>query len=208
VYVADTGNNRIVRFSAAGSKELEWGRKGSAPGELYEPGGLAVNAGGRVFVCDNSNGRLVVFDADGAFRSSFEVPGWRREVFSEPYVALAADGTIWVTVPLAREVRAYSEAGKLLRTIGPNDVPGVELKRPSGLAFRPTDGRLLVSDIDGQVAVLNVTVPSTPPSHGPEVRRPPHAVTTPGPMAPQPHPTRDEARPLGAPLDDAARRTP
>ncbi|HVN31432.1 MAG TPA: DUF2298 domain-containing protein [Thermoanaerobaculaceae bacterium] len=159
-YVADTGNSRIVRFSPTGAKELEWGAKGSAPGELYEPGGLAVDAGGRVFVCDNSNGRMVVFDRDGVFRNAFAVPGWRREVFSEPYVALAADGTIWVTVPLASEVRAYSGAGALLRTVGARDIPGVELKRPSGLAFRPTDGRLLVSDIEGQVAVLNVGSPS------------------------------------------------
>ena len=156
VYVADTGNNRIVRFSPEGVREVEWGRKGNAPGELYEPGGVAVDASGRVFVCDNSNGRLQVFDRDGAFESAFDVPGWRREVFSEPYVALADDGTIWVTVPLAGQVRAYSPTGRLLRTIGARDVPGVELKRPSGLAFRPTDGRLLVSDIEGQVAVVDV----------------------------------------------------
>jgi len=82
------------------------------------------------------------------------VPGWRREVFSEPYVALAGDGTIWVTVPLASEVRAYSPAGKLLRTIRADDVPGVRLQKPCGITFRPTDGALLVSDIEGQLSVL------------------------------------------------------
>jgi DNA-binding beta-propeller fold protein YncE len=150
VYVADTGNNRVVRFSAEGARELDWGTKGSAPGTLYEPGGLAVDAGGRVYVCDTSNGRLEMFDRDGAFLNAFDVPGWRREVFSEPYVAVADDGAIWVTVPLASEVRAYSPKGELLRTIGARDLPGVELKKPSGLALRPTDGQLLVSDIEGQ----------------------------------------------------------
>jgi DNA-binding beta-propeller fold protein YncE len=177
VYVADTGNNRIVRFSAGGAMELDWGKKGNGPGELHEPGGLAVDAAGRVYVCDTSNGRLEVFDRDGAFVNAFDVPGWRREVFSEPYVTLADDGAIWVTVPLASEVRAYTPAGKLLRTIGARDLPGVELKKPSGLALRPTDGQLLVSDIEGQVGAVNVSnrataSPSPPPASGPAVRSP------------------------------------
>ena len=155
VYVADTGNNRIVRFSAEGTRELDWGKQGIAPGELSEPGGLAVDAHGHVYVCDTSNGRLQIFDRDGRFLSAFDVPGWRREVFSEPYVVVAGDGTIWVTVPMASEVRAYSPTGKLLRTIGAKDVPGIALKRPCGIALRPTDGALLVSDIGGQLALLN-----------------------------------------------------
>ena len=154
VFVADTGNNRIIRFSPGGVKQVEWGRKGNAPGEMYEPGGLAVDAAGRVYVCDNSNGRLQVFDRDGRFVNAFAVPGWRREVYSEPYVAVAGDGTIWLTVPLSGEVRAYSPAGALIRTIRGTGGPGGELKKPSGIALRPTDGRILVTDIEGQLAAL------------------------------------------------------
>jgi YYY domain-containing protein len=172
VYVADTGNDRIVRYSPDGAKQLEWGTKGKGPGELYEPGGVAVDKGGHVYVCDNSNGRLEIFDANGGFVGTFDVPGWRREVFSEPYVAVATDGTIWVTVPLASEVRAYSPAGKLVRTIKATDVPAVGLKKPSGIALRPTDGRLLVSDIEGQIAVVSLGQPPAPrvPSAPPRMR--------------------------------------
>jgi hypothetical protein len=119
-------------------------------------------------------------------------------VFSEPYVALADDGTIWVTVPLASEVRAYSPAGRLLRTIGAREVPGVDLKRPSGLAFRPTDGRLLVSDIDAQVAVIDVGArPLASPSPSPASR-----TRARGPQTPSPPPGN------GAPRDHAKRAVP
>jgi YYY domain-containing protein len=154
VYVADTGNSRVVQFSAKGVKEVEWGHRGSAPGELYEPTGIAVDPTGRVLVCDNSNGRLEIFDVGGRFVSAFPVPGWRREVYSEPNVAPAPDGTIWVTVPLAGEVRVYSADGRLLRAIRAGGGPGVELKRPSGIALRPSDGQVLVTDIEGQIATL------------------------------------------------------
>ena len=47
--------------------------------------------------------------------AGFPVPGWRREVFSEPHVAVDPWDRLWVTVPLAREVRAYAASGELLR---------------------------------------------------------------------------------------------
>jgi tripartite motif-containing protein 71 len=77
VYVVDTGNNRIVRFSPAGGKEVEWGKKGSGPGEFLEPVGVATDAAGNVYIADNGNGRLQIFTADGRFVGAF--PGLRSQ---------------------------------------------------------------------------------------------------------------------------------
>src|SRR5439155_1634044 len=44
VYVADSGNNRIERFSLGGSEAMAWGGKGSGPGQFTYPRGLAANA--------------------------------------------------------------------------------------------------------------------------------------------------------------------
>jgi hypothetical protein len=58
-------------------------------------------------------------------------------------------------------------------------VPNVELKKPCGITFRPTDGALLVSDIEGQVAVVGAgQPPRTPPTSGPPR---PKLRATPGP---------------------------
>ena len=62
------------------------------PNLLAAPTGIAVDAHGRVYVCDNDHGRLAVFDANGALVTAFPVPGWRREVFSEPYVSISGEG--------------------------------------------------------------------------------------------------------------------
>jgi len=93
------------------------GSKGDAPAQYFEPTGIAVDDKGLVYVADNGNGRLQITDRNGAPVREFAVPGWRSQVFSEPYVTLAKDGTIWVTVPVEKEVRAYSPEGKLLRTM-------------------------------------------------------------------------------------------
>jgi YYY domain-containing protein len=148
VFVADTGNNRIVRFSAAGLKELEWGGKGAQPGKFMEPMGVGTDAAGKVYVCDNGNGRLQTFTRDGQFVSTFPVPGWESKVYSEPHVAVDAQGTIWVTVPGAKEVRAYDSTGTLLRTITGSGVPGITFETPMGIGYSAAGKEMVISDLD------------------------------------------------------------
>jgi DNA-binding beta-propeller fold protein YncE len=152
VFVADTGNSRIVRSGADGAKETEWGGRGSGPGQFAEPEGIGIDEKGTVWVCDNGNARLVAFDRDGRLLRTIPVPGWKRAVFSEPYVAPAPGGIVWVTVPLEHEVRAYSEDGKLLTTIRPG--AGVLFDKPVGIVLLPA-GKLLVSDIENRLVVLD-----------------------------------------------------
>ena len=156
VFVADAGNHRVVRFSARGAKELEWGGRGAEPGKFFDPMGLAVAGDGRVFVCDNGNGRMQIFDRDGKFLQAFPVPGWRREAFSEPQVALDKEGTPWVTVPLEKEVRHCSADGKLLKTIRGQDLRGASFERPMGIAVAPSGGIVFLSDLAGELVRLPV----------------------------------------------------
>jgi len=101
-----------------------------------------------VYVCDNANGRLQIFTRDGRFVSAFPVPGWESKVYSEPHVALDAQGTIWVTVPGAKEVRAYDSTGKLVRTITGRSIPGVTFDTPMGIGYSAATKQLVVSDLD------------------------------------------------------------
>ncbi len=155
VFVADTGNGRIVRFDAAGTKQAEWG-KADGPGRLAGPNGLALAPDGRVWVADNDNGRAVLFTPDGAFVRAFAVPGWKREIFSEPYLAVDAKGVVWCSVPLLGEVRGYAPDGTLLATARGKDQPeGKRFAKPSGLALLP-GGRLAVADLEGRVVVISL----------------------------------------------------
>jgi len=46
----------------------QWGIKGDAPGQLNSPRSVAVSSAGEVFVCNNSDNCIQVFDLDGNFR--------------------------------------------------------------------------------------------------------------------------------------------
>jgi len=68
VYVSDGyANPRVVKFSRDGKYLLEWGTRGSGPGEFQLPHNLVADAQGRVYVTDRDNRRVQVFDGNGKF---------------------------------------------------------------------------------------------------------------------------------------------
>lgn len=67
-YVSDGyGNSRIVKFSADGKYLLEWGKKGSKPGQFNIPHGIDLDKNGNVYVADRENNRIQVFNSVGKF---------------------------------------------------------------------------------------------------------------------------------------------
>ncbi|HEY2767452.1 MAG TPA: NHL repeat-containing protein [Solirubrobacteraceae bacterium] len=64
VYVADSANDRIVRYDLDGSHAVLWAGPGSGPGQLSSPRGLTV-ARGVVYVADEGNHRVQALDLQG-----------------------------------------------------------------------------------------------------------------------------------------------
>lgn len=86
VYVADTWNNRIQKFSANGEFVTMWGQFGAAESayHFWGPRGVAVDDQGRVFVTDTGNKRVVIFDSDGNHLADFGGAGLGVGQFDEP----------------------------------------------------------------------------------------------------------------------------
>jgi sugar lactone lactonase YvrE len=132
VYVSDGyGSSRVVQFRSDGSfVRIIGGRKGSAPGELQVPHGVAVDPQGRVLVADSDNKRVSVFDRDGRFVKVIAAP-------SRGGLVAAADGTIYVSDVNAGVVT-------LIRNDQIVDVIKVD-GRPHGLSVDPTTGDVYTS---------------------------------------------------------------
>ncbi|HYD49098.1 MAG TPA: 6-bladed beta-propeller, partial [Terriglobales bacterium] len=151
IYVTDTGNNRVHRFSSEGRHERTWGKPGSEVGSFTEPMGITVDSENIVYVCDNGNSRLQAFTSDGQPLFQFRVEGWESKVYSEPDVTIDPEQRIWVTVPGAREIRAYDRSGNVLATIKHRSPADVVLDTPMSIAFDASSGTLVVSDLSGRI---------------------------------------------------------
>ncbi len=92
VYVSDTWNNRIQKFTAEGEFVTMWGEFGAAESNFHfwGPRGVAVDNEGRVYVTDTGNKRVVIFDSDGNDLASFGGAGMGVGQFDEP-VGIAVD---------------------------------------------------------------------------------------------------------------------
>jgi DNA-binding beta-propeller fold protein YncE len=67
-YVTDGyAGSRVVKFSHDGKYLLEWGSRGTGPGQFELPHNLVVDAEGRVYVADRETRRIEVFDSSGRF---------------------------------------------------------------------------------------------------------------------------------------------
>jgi DNA-binding beta-propeller fold protein YncE len=65
IYVADSGNGRIVKLAGDGTYVAEWGKKGKESGQFATAHGLAIDKSDRIYVADRGNKRVQVFDSAG-----------------------------------------------------------------------------------------------------------------------------------------------
>lgn len=111
VYVADTWNFRIQKFTSEGQFLQMWNSYPSFGGEngLYGPRGLAVDRQGRLFVADTGNKKIVIFDANGNYLGEVGSPGMLLGQFDEP-VAIAFDefGNLYVTDTWNQRVQVFA----------------------------------------------------------------------------------------------------
>ncbi len=90
IFVSDGyGSARVVKFSGDGEFILEWGKRGTAPGEFGLPHNLVADEIGRVYVTDRDNQRIQVFNSEGRFLDEW------KEVGGVSTLYMTADQKIW-----------------------------------------------------------------------------------------------------------------
>jgi DNA-binding beta-propeller fold protein YncE len=156
IYVADTGNARIQKFSPSGEFLLSIGSAGSGLGQLREPSGVAVDSEGNVYVTDSVNQQLIKFDADGGVVAQWggPPPGFYgpRDVAIGPqgYLYVVDQGRTRVVV-MDRNGNTITEWGKKGTGVGEFDDPtGVAVGGESVYIADLRNGRVQVFNLEGK----------------------------------------------------------
>ena len=154
VYVADTGNNRIQRFTSRGGFITEWGELGSAQGEFFTPTGVAVSNNG-AYVIDRDNARVQQFDADGGFIRQWGSEG--RGVGSGPIlfflpsgIGVDANGKVYVADTGNEQVQVFNANGDRTNVMstGRGDLEN-QFRSPTSVTVLST------VDFSGQITVAD-----------------------------------------------------
>ncbi len=154
LYVADTGNKRVLKYDATGQLVAVAGGFGQGPGLLNEPVGLAVGPDGAVYVADTWNRRIQVFDAQLQYLREWSVRAWDGvSVVNKPYLAVDGQGRVWATDPEGYRVLGFDAQGALQVVFGQYGADLGAMNLPTGIAVDP-QGRLVVSDSENQRVLL------------------------------------------------------
>ena len=166
VYVSDSANFRVQRFTADGTHLTSWGGEGTSDGTFrtwgryystYGPGSLTVDVDGRVHVEDRH--RVQVFSPDGAYLRDWSYPVTSDYARTLRIVALRSEpsGTI-----LALNDAWHDERGTGITFLQRYDTSGTLLEeweltdvlRAYGMAVAG-DGSIFVTQRTGLPSVLH-----------------------------------------------------
>ncbi len=155
VWVADTGNHRVVAFEKNLSSPRYFGKSGTGPGEFSSPIGIAIGPGGSVYVADTGNKRIQILDSEGNFKSQWKVSAWGEN--SEAYLEVDGDGTVYMTDPPANAVVEIGKNGNEARRWTADD-GGKKFARPTGIALDPKNRILYIVNTDSS-AISTIKLP-------------------------------------------------
>jgi len=170
VFVSDSGNNRVLRFSSANAMlsgsdaEAFFGQVSSSSNghattqkELYGPVGIAVDKNGTLWVADSTNNRVLRFDnasakpavainADGVlgqpnFSTNNAATPTQATMNSPRSVAVDANGTLWVADTDNNRVLRFDDAANAINGANADGVlgqPGFTINFGNGLTTQYT----------------------------------------------------------------------
>ncbi len=178
LYVVESRNNRVQKFTRDGEFLLTFGGPGSGDGQFDRPWGITIDRAGHVYVADWGNDRIQKFSPDGNHLMTFgeEFGG---ELNHPAHVAVDSEGDVYVTDWGNRRVQVYesngdvlaafygdattlSKAGEYIIRRDPGtikayqqvkDYSGMGLfQRPTGIEIDDQD-RILIADLCGRLQV-------------------------------------------------------
>lgn len=151
IYVADTGNSRIVRLDSSGKILASWGSRTPdgqsppAPGSFIEPWGVALDSEGNVYVADTWNHRIQKFGPNGEFQKEWGSLGQEGSdnLWGPRGIAIGPDGRVYVTDTGNKRVVVFDSNGMVIQEFG--RTAEIQLDEPVGIALGP-NGVVYVAD--------------------------------------------------------------
>jgi DNA-binding beta-propeller fold protein YncE len=146
VYVVDSGNDRIQKFSSTGTYITQWGNHGSGDGQFNFPGGVAVDNIGNVYIVDVSNNRIQKFSSTGTFITKWGSQGSSDGQFNSPSgVAVDSLGNVYIADSTGYRIQKFNSTGTFVTKWGSEGTNDGQFNHPNRIALDGS-GNVYVND--------------------------------------------------------------
>lgn len=141
------GNSRVVKFSAGGKYLLEWGKRGTGPGEFDLPHAIVIDSHQNLYVSDRENNRIQIFDANGKFLRQWTHLGATQGIDITP------NDELWIVTHRnkAENIAYDTLAGRIMRIdIQTGQILGA-MESPGHWLALATSGEIFIGSLTGNV---------------------------------------------------------
>ena len=172
VFVVDTGNHRIQKFTNSGTFVTKWGSQGTANGQFEGHRNIAIDLSGNVFVADTENHRIQKFTNNGNFIGTWGSLGTSNGQFQYPLgIAVDLSGNVFVADTANHRIQKLTNSGTFVTKWGSEGNADGQFSSPVDIDV-DTSGNIFVVDNDNfriQKFVEDTILPTvtiTNPSNG------------------------------------------
>jgi DNA-binding beta-propeller fold protein YncE len=154
IFVADTNNDRLQKFSSAGNFLNVIGKRGQGHGEFVEPGGIAVDRNGFIYVADTANNRLQKLKPDGTFLAEWKGP--EGGLLAPRDITIGADNSIYITDQGHSRIVKFDPDGRVMLVWGISGKGEGEFSGPTSVAVDGKNNRVYVADpSNGRIQIFD-----------------------------------------------------
>jgi sugar lactone lactonase YvrE len=140
IFVADTDNARIEKFSPNGTYISTIGTKGGY-GQLGQPNGLAVDGAGNIYIADVSTHSVRKLTPDGT-----PIAQWAAALYGPRRIVIGPDNAIYLVDQGHNRIVKFDVNGDVLTTWGSSGNGDGQFQDPSSVAVDPTSNKVYVAD--------------------------------------------------------------
>jgi len=136
VYVADSLNNRIQKFTSTGTYTAQWGTAGTGNGQFNNPTGIAVDSSNNVYVVDRGNNRVQKFSSTGVYIAQWGAAGAGNGQFSSPrHCTVDSAGNVYVADTANNRIQKFTSTGTYVTQWGSSGATNGLFNQPRGIAL-------------------------------------------------------------------------
>ena len=130
LYVVDNSNHRVQKFNTRGEYMLKFGSCGSSNGQLQHPVGITVH-NKRVYVADQCNNRISLFQCDGNFSQTIGQSG----ELNYPLDVAVTNNQLLVANYYGHCISIFTLDGNYISKFGKHGTGRGDLYRPTSLTI-------------------------------------------------------------------------
>lgn len=146
LYISDSNNSTIQKFDHQGNFILGWGERGSSPGQLSSPHGIAIDPFENLFVTNETSHCVQKFDSYGKFLDSWGKEGNKEGEFDHPMgIVIDRNGFLYIADQMNHRIQKFTSDGNFILKFGEHGTGNGQLNVPRDIVV-DNMGNVFVTD--------------------------------------------------------------